>query len=38
MHYNTFDAINVNIRDFKSKLENENIKAIVLNPSESIKI
>ena len=38
MHYNTFDAIAVDINDFKQKLQKENIEAVVLNPSESIEL
>lgn len=38
MHYNTFDAINVNIEDFETKLKSENIEPVVLKPSERIEL
>lgn len=38
MHYNTFDAINVNIEEFKTKLESQGIECITLKPGESTKI
>ena len=37
MHYNTFEAINVDIQKFKELAQKENIEAIILNPSESVE-
>lgn len=38
MHYNTFDAINTDISEFKTRLEKEGIEALILNPSERIEL
>lgn len=38
MHYNTFDAINTNIEEFKTKIEKEGLEAVILKPSESITL
>lgn len=38
MHYNTFDAIKVNIEEFKQKLSAQGIECIILKPGESIKL
>lgn len=38
MHYNTFEAIKTDISVFKDKIEKEGIQAIILNPSESIRL
>lgn len=37
MHYNTFEAINTDIQQFKILAQKENIEAIILNPSESVE-
>lgn len=38
MHYNTFDAINVDIEKFKTEIEKIGKQAIILKPGESIEI
>ena len=37
MHYNTFNAINVDIEQFIELAQKENIDVLVLNPSESVE-
>ena len=38
IHYNTFDALNVNVNDFKAALKKSSIEVQVLDYGESIKI
>ena len=38
MHYNTFDAIKVNIEELKTKLSAQGIECKILEPGESIKL
>lgn len=38
MHYNTFDVIKTNTKEFDILIENQNQKCIVLKPNESIEI
>jgi L-ascorbate metabolism protein UlaG (beta-lactamase superfamily) len=34
MHYNTFGAINVNIKEFEEKIKSQNIQPIILKSGE----
>lgn len=38
MHYNTFDVIKADAEKFKTLIENQNQKCLVLKPSESVEI
>lgn len=38
MHYNTFDVINANLKEFEMLIEHQNQKCVSLKPNESIEI
>ena len=38
MHYNTFDAINVDVAKMKQAFESQGVECIVLNPGESVEV